>query len=175
MQANSKLTFGIDGSFDLLSMAFFEGESVIDSLYIEKGVFSSVLVSAFDRLVKRVSINILDIGSIYVTNGPGRYTSLRVVLSFIKGLFYDFKGPIYCVNSIDLIAANYKGDGCIYIMKKTAKSEIVHYYTTYPFVQRIEPNSNCQKFDGLPDIKNLFKINKILFQQCSLSNIKIIY
>jgi tRNA A37 threonylcarbamoyladenosine modification protein TsaB len=179
MQAHKQsnnITFAIDGSFESLSMAFFEGEFIIDSNFIEKAIHSVRIISTFDDLLKKTQLHISDIKTLYVTIGPGRYSSLRVTLSTIKGLFFDFLGSVYCVNTMDLIAANCPSSDCLFVSKKTSKGEITHYYSTIKIVQRLDKTSqNCYNCDCASDIKNLFRIDKKLFVKCNLSNIAPIY
>ncbi len=179
MQAKTQskiISFGVDGSFESLSMAFFEGESLKSSLFIEKAIHSIATVSVFDALLKETHLSFSDINNLYVTIGPGRYSSLRVILSIIKGLFFNFTGLVYCINTMDLVAAGYENDDCIYVAKKTSKGEIIHYYSTIPVVKRLDNYiQNCKKFDAAPNIKNMFRIDKQLFMPCSLSNIAVSY
>lgn len=179
MQVHSQsnnIAFAIDGSGETLSMAFFEGESLIDSIFIEKAIHSVRIISTFDALLKKINLHISDIKTLYVAIGPGRYSSLRVTLSTLKGLFFDFLYPVYCVNAMDLIAATCQDSDYIYISKKTSKGEIVYYYSTAKIVRRLDyTDKNCQNYDGVIDIKNLFKIDKKLFIKCSLSDVAPIY
>ena len=175
-QNNNNIAFAIDGSSESLSMAFFKDESLIDSIFIEKAIHSVAIISTFDALLKKNNLNLSDIKSLYVTIGPGRYSSLRVTLSTIKGLFFGFCGLVYCINSIDLIAANCYNKNSIVVIKKTSKGEIAQCYSVNEIVKRLDGcNKNYQKYNGFPDIKNLFRIDKNLFIKCSLSNIKLIY
>lgn len=179
MQAHNQsnnIAFAIDGSCESLSMAFFEGELLIDSIFIEKAIHSVRIISTFDTLLKKIQLDISNIKVIYTTIGPGRYSSLRVTLSTLKGLFFDFLGSVYCINTMDLIAANCLHNGCFSVSKKTSKGEITHYYSVDKFVQRLDKsNQNCYNCDGVSDMKNLFRIDKKLFVKCSLSSIVPIY
>ncbi|WP_158090469.1 hypothetical protein [Desulfurella amilsii] len=179
MQAHSQsnnIAFAIDGSGESLSMAFFEGELLIDSIFVEKAIHSVRIISTFDALLEKTQLHIFDIETLYVTIGPGRYSSLRVTLSAIKGLFFDFSGLVYCVNTMDLIAANCLHSDCLSVSKKTSKGEIMYYYNTNKIVKRLNNyNKNCQNCNGASDIKNLFRIDKKLFIKCSLSSIVPIY
>jgi len=173
---SSSISFAVDGSFESLSMAFFEGEFIVDSIFIEKAIHSVRIISTFDALLKKTHLNIYDIKTLYVTIGPGRYSSLRATLSTIKGLFFGFLGSVYCINTMDLIAANCMHRDCLSVGKKTSKGEITHYYDTTKFVQRLAiARQNCYKYDGISDVKNLFRIDKKLFIKCNLSNIVPIY
>ncbi|MGC8791548.1 MAG: hypothetical protein ACP5PO_08610 [Desulfurella sp.] len=173
---NNNIAFAIDGSCESLSMAFFRDESLIDSIFIEKAIHSVTIVSSFDTLLKKNNLSFSDIKILYVTIGPGRYSSLRVTLSTIKGLFFEFCGLVYCINSMDLIAASCMDSKCLAVMKKTFIGEIIQCYSINDIVKRLDNcNENCQNYNGLPDIKNLFRIDKNLFVKCSLQNIKPIY
>ncbi len=174
---SKNIAFGVDGSLESLSMAFFEGESLIDSFFIEKAIHSIVTVSAFDALLKKTHLNFSDINDLYITIGPGRYSSLRVTLSIIKGLFFNFTGLVYCINTMDLVAAGHANGDYIYVSKKTSKGEIIYYYNTIPVVKRLDGYAaqNCKKFDSAPNIKNMFRIDKQFFMPCSLSSIAVSY
>ncbi len=174
MQNN--IAFAIDGSCESLSMALFEGEALIDSVFIEKAIHSKMIISVFDSLLKKNGLSLSSINTLYTAIGPGRYTSLRVSLSVLKGLFFEFCGYLYCINTIDLIAASSNKYGCLSVSKRTSKGEIIQYYYVDEIVQRINDcNGDYQSIDGFADIKNLFKIDKCLFIKCNLSSIKPLY
>lgn len=173
---NKDIAFGIDGSCESLSMAFFEGEHLIDFYFVEKAIHSIAIVSAFDNLLKKTQLNFRDIKVLYLTIGPGRYSSLRVALSAIKGLFFDFSGLVYCVNTMDLIAAGCSQNDYVYVTKKTSKGDLTQYYSIKNFVKRLDArNKNAKECNTLPNIKNLFKIDRQFFTECELKSIKLIY
>lgn len=169
---NKDIAFGIDGSCESLSMAFFEGEHLIDFYFVGKAIHSITIVSAFDGLLKKTHINFRDIKILYLTIGPGRYSSLRVTLSAIKGLFFDFSGLVYCVNTMDLIAAGCSQNDYVSVTKKTSKGDLTQYYSVKNFVERLDTlNENTKECNALPDIKNLFKIDRQFFTECELTSI----
>ncbi len=100
------ISFVLDGSHRRVSLALFEGENLIyDVSMLSRSLHSKFLIDVVDFAFRSCGISVEDIGSVYCGIGPGRYTSLRVSVAFVKGLFFGKDVNVYAVNSLDLIAA----------------------------------------------------------------------
>lgn len=64
------------------------------------------LVPAVEFLLKATSKRVEELKAVFVAIGPGKFTGLRVGLSFAKGLAYALHIPIVGINSLDALAAN---------------------------------------------------------------------
>jgi tRNA threonylcarbamoyladenosine biosynthesis protein TsaB len=55
---------------------------------------------AIKELMREQDVNLQQIASIAVTEGPGSYTGLRVGMATAKGLCYALRKPLICVNTL---------------------------------------------------------------------------
>jgi tRNA threonylcarbamoyladenosine biosynthesis protein TsaB len=162
----------IDGSFDELSISVFEDrEQVYDLFLLSKNTHSKILVNVFDSVFKQLNITIDDINKLYCCIGPGRYTSLRVVLSTIKGMFFNKMEKVHGVSYLDLVASNFQSAFDFRTACKTSPSKV--YFADYRFengfIKRISDVAESDEqsaYDTPLEIasiststtKNLFKI-----------------
>lgn len=95
----------IDGSFEDINLSIFESKELVYDLHLHtKQTHSKILTDIFDYAFKSLSLNINDINTLYCCIGPGKYTSLRVTLATVKGMFFNKLEYVYGFNSLDLIA-----------------------------------------------------------------------
>ena len=78
------------------------------SLMPEKEALTSDLVSKLHEQVNAKKINLDDLDTILVSEGPGNYTGLRVGLSMVQALALTRNVQIYTFNSLDVIAETWR-------------------------------------------------------------------
>lgn len=101
------LEFAIDASSTLIDLTLFENGKVIFQMYSKpEKTHSQLLVNTVDFMLKATGFELDDIDTVYCVAGPGRHTSIRVVISTLKGLFFK-REEINCfrVNGLDLTAS----------------------------------------------------------------------
>ncbi|WP_118974580.1 tRNA (adenosine(37)-N6)-threonylcarbamoyltransferase complex dimerization subunit type 1 TsaB [Taibaiella koreensis] len=69
------------------------------------------------------------LNAIAVCAGPGSYTGIRVGLSTAKGLAFALEKPLMLFNHLDLLAAQYGGQGALVIALKARAGE--YFYARY--------------------------------------------
>ncbi len=130
------LEFAIDASGTLIDLTLFEnGEAIFQMFSKPKKTHSQLLVSTVDFMLKATGFELDDIDTVYCVAGPGRHTSIRVVISTLKGLFFK-REKLNCfrVNALDLTAS--------LINKKTRFRVVgeffskVAYFSDYEFDER---------------------------------------
>lgn len=100
------IQMAIDGSSNDISLSIFSDRELVYDLFIDsQNTHSKILVDIFDCALKALSLELNKIDNIYCCVGPGKYTSLRVTLSTLKGMFFDKTDCVYGVNLLDLIAS----------------------------------------------------------------------
>ncbi len=110
--------FAIDASGTLIDLTLFENGRAIFQMYsIPKKTHSQLLVNTVDFMLNATALGLDDIDTLYCVAGPGRHTSIRVVISTLKGLFFK-REKIDCfrVNALDLTAS---------VIDKQAKFRVV--------------------------------------------------
>lgn len=99
----------LDTSTNYLSIAIVDGCKTVAKLHKKADMMhSTLLVPMIDRLLKKASLKLSDIGCFAIGIGPGSFTGLRIGVATVKGLAYSTKKPIVAVPTFDAIAENAK-------------------------------------------------------------------
>ena len=95
----------LETSGEICSVCISYGNTVI-SLQESKERFShaSEVTILIEKALKSANLEMKDLDSVVVSNGPGSYTGLRVGLSVAKGLCFGLDIPMIAVNSLDALA-----------------------------------------------------------------------
>lgn len=81
------LTLAMDGSVKNVSVALFVEQQMLATCQEDSCDPSSLLISSLDSILKRGGVQLGDIKSLVFCHGPGSFTSLRVGLATLLGLF----------------------------------------------------------------------------------------
>ena len=138
------IEFAIDGSGTFIDLCLFEGGKPIFLMYSKPGkTHSQLLVDTVDFMLKTTDKTLEEIDCLYCVAGPGRHTSIRVVISTLKGLFFSRKDiKCYRVNTLDLVAATVKTVGVFRVVGEFFSSE--SYFSDYS----IEDNGEIRRLCG---------------------------
>jgi len=102
------IALSIDASFNAISMSFFKDNDIVYDMFVDsKETHSKAFVGLMDYALRAAALTLNDINELYCSIGPGNYTSLRVLVATIKGLFFQKNVNVHTVNTFDLIAAGY--------------------------------------------------------------------
>ena len=100
------MLLAIDTSTATIGLAIYDGSSVIGETAWTAGNHHTVtLAPAVLRLCESVDLNFEHIKGFGIALGPGSFTSLRVGLSFVKGMALGLNVPIIGVPTLDILAA----------------------------------------------------------------------
>src|ERR1700690_2518144 len=100
------ILFAVDTSTAQTGLALYDGSQVLAEMMWQSHQHHTVeLAPAFTELLKRTDKKVSDIEALGVAIGPGSFTSLRVGLSFVKGLALARKIPLIGIPSLDILAA----------------------------------------------------------------------
>ena len=100
------MLLAVDTSTTQTGLALFDGSQVLAEMMWQSHQHHTVeLAPALAELLKRAEVKISDIEALGVAIGPGSFTSLRVGLSFVKGLALARKLPVVGIPSLDILAA----------------------------------------------------------------------
>ena len=69
---------------------------------------SSRVLPKIKEALESVSLTVKDIDDIYVVNGPGSFTGIRVGVTIAKTLAWSLKKPIYTVSELSVLASGSK-------------------------------------------------------------------
>ncbi|WP_185852834.1 tRNA (adenosine(37)-N6)-threonylcarbamoyltransferase complex dimerization subunit type 1 TsaB [Blattabacterium cuenoti] len=115
--------------------------------HTDKHLHSEKLHTFIQYAIKISKININDLQSICVSQGPGSYTSLRIGVSAAKGLCYALGIPLLSLDSLTILSQKIEVQDGFLIPMIHAKSDF--FYTTLfnKYKKRLCPIS-IKKFDG---------------------------
>jgi len=82
---------GVQGSYKSFEIAIFQGEELIKIVGGDKIQASSDFVVYFQKILKDCGKNLKDLSFIAVDQGPGAFTSLRVIISTVNGIAFSKK------------------------------------------------------------------------------------
>ena len=101
------MLLAVDTSTSQIGLALYDGAQVLaESLWTTKTRHTVELAPAVAEMLAHTGVKIDEIKALAVAIGPGSFTSLRVGLSFIKGLAFARTLPTIGVNSLDVVAAS---------------------------------------------------------------------
>ena len=101
-----KLLLAIDTSTAQMGLALYDGAQVwAESLWRGSLRHTVSLAPALETMLARSDLSLEDIAALGVAKGPGSFTSLRVGVSFAKGLAFARNLPLIGIPSLDILAA----------------------------------------------------------------------
>ena len=71
------------------------------------GDMSTIIMPVIDEAFNKTNINIRDIDTIYVTNGPGSFTGIRIGLTIAKVMAWSLDIKIVPISSLELMASGF--------------------------------------------------------------------
>ena len=101
------MLLAIDTSTPQIGLALYDGAQVLaESLWTGKARHTMELAPAVAEMLARTGIKIEELKALGVATGPGSFTSLRVGISFVKGLALARSLPTVGINTLDVVAAS---------------------------------------------------------------------
>jgi tRNA threonylcarbamoyladenosine biosynthesis protein TsaB len=101
------MLLAVDTSTSQIGLALYDGAQVLaESLWTTKTRHTVELAPAVAEMLAHTGVKIDEIKALAVAIGPGSFTSLRVGLSFIKGLAFARTLPTVGINTLDVVAAS---------------------------------------------------------------------
>lgn len=94
----------LQSSYKVLSIGLCENEKIIDRFLESKLTPSASLVPHAMKLLARNELALRDISAIIVDQGPGAFSSLRVLLSTANALGFAIQLPLIGVDGLDALA-----------------------------------------------------------------------
>lgn len=156
----------IDTSSSDVSIAIIRDNKLIDKI-IENipNKHSIYTVSYIDQLIKKCNLNSKDINKIYVVNGPGSFTGIRIGVTIAKIYAYLSDIKIVPVSSLKQIAISKNYDLSLSILKANSNNYYIGLYDN-EYNEIIK-----EQFASTKEVKDI--INKYNPNIISNANIKI--
>jgi tRNA threonylcarbamoyl adenosine modification protein YeaZ len=141
---NKNIALAVEGSAaEHFSVSVFQDEKLLQEDFYHQPQFSEALIPAIDKILKKNHISKDSIKMIFSTNGPGSFTSIRVVLSSLMAIALALKIPFYTVDALKT-ASFITNDSQVLVALKAYKGE---FYTAF-FDEKKHPyqTTNIQLF-----------------------------
>ena len=107
-----QLILAIDSSQSSGSIALKSGDRVVYSANFDiKITHSETLMPAIDHAITFCGAAKKDLEAVYICNGPGSFTGLRIGLATAKGIAFGLNIPLYAFSSLQLCALPATGLG----------------------------------------------------------------
>ncbi len=99
------LELAFDASAKSASVSVVKDNNIVLSRSIDNGrTHSEELMPLIDSLLRGSGFSIGDIEKLYVANGPGSFTGIRIALSIAKSLAHALNIPVYPVSTLDALS-----------------------------------------------------------------------
>jgi tRNA threonylcarbamoyladenosine biosynthesis protein TsaB len=100
------MLLSIDTSTTQTGISLYDGAQVIaEAFWVSRAHHTQELAPALADLLVRTGLKMDEVKALGVAIGPGSFTSLRVGLSFVKGLALARKIPVVGIPTLDVVAA----------------------------------------------------------------------
>ena len=97
----------IQNTYTHVQMAICTPQAMSTPLLLDKTVASKECIPALEKLLKDNACSFDELSFIAVNQGPGPFTTLRVVISTVNGLSFARKIPLIGVNGLEAFAHEY--------------------------------------------------------------------
>jgi len=122
------LILALDTTQNSGSIALATGERLLYSAFFDIRItHSETLMPAIDHALKFCGAQPKDLRAVYVCQGPGSFTGLRIGLATAKGIAFGLGIPLYTYNSLELSALAASGLGRPILVAIDAKMKEVYY------------------------------------------------
>jgi len=83
------ISFGVQGSFQTLQVSIFQDDICLQTIVDDKTRASSQFLFLLEKILTKNKKNFSDISFIAADQGPGAFTSLRVILATLNGIAFS--------------------------------------------------------------------------------------
>jgi tRNA threonylcarbamoyl adenosine modification protein YeaZ len=113
-ESDSQLVLGIESAIAGGSIAFFRGAVRLASWMGENKLSGAEeILPTIDRLLRELSRDISDVGTIVVSTGPGSFTGIRVVISSVLGLKASTRARCLGLTAFQAVASSAEVQECV--------------------------------------------------------------
>lgn len=98
----------IQNTYDQVQMAIGDDRANLGQIIcLDKTVASKECMSTLDQLLRQNSVSLSSLSFIAVNQGPGPFTTLRVVISTVNGLSFSTGIPLVGINGMQALSCEY--------------------------------------------------------------------
>lgn len=97
----------VQNTYNDIEMALFNGATLLDTASIPKAQASSLILPTLDELLKRNKTALTELSFLAVNQGPGPFTTLRVVIASVNGISFANQIPLVGVDALHAFLNEY--------------------------------------------------------------------
>ncbi|HXW86431.1 MAG TPA: tRNA (adenosine(37)-N6)-threonylcarbamoyltransferase complex dimerization subunit type 1 TsaB [Candidatus Bathyarchaeia archaeon] len=97
----------IQSTYHAVEMALYHERTYLDSVSLEKTIASKSLISSLEHLLERNNKKYEDLSFFAVNQGPGPFTTLRVVIATANGLSFASGIALFGINALQALIEEY--------------------------------------------------------------------
>jgi tRNA threonylcarbamoyladenosine biosynthesis protein TsaB len=97
----------IQHTYDGIEFALFRGQAILEQQALSKFHASAQLIPTLSAMLERHGITLSDLVFIAAHQGPGPFTTLRVVIATINGIAFAHNTPLVGVNGLEAFLREY--------------------------------------------------------------------
>lgn len=98
----------IQNTYQQVELAVCKNGTITDSVYIPKIHASKLIISSLSALLSKNNLSLHELSCIGVNQGPGPFTTLRVVIATVNGLAYATQIPLIGIDALQAIISEHK-------------------------------------------------------------------
>ncbi len=100
------MILAVDTSTSQIGVALYDGARILaEHLWVSQARHTVELAPAVEKMLQQTGLAVAQVTALGVALGPGSFTSLRVGLSFVKGLAISRNLPLIGIPTLDVVAA----------------------------------------------------------------------
>jgi tRNA threonylcarbamoyladenosine biosynthesis protein TsaB len=93
----------VQSTYELVQVGLFDGSRLIYTHALDKKEASALLIPTIDTLTSAAKIQIQDCECAIINQGPGPFTTLRIVIATMNGISFATGLPLVGVNALDAL------------------------------------------------------------------------
>lgn len=154
----------IDAATKGLGIAVVDDDKLLATASLNVGkTHSQRLLPLIDDLMREGGLDINDIDLVAVTVGPGSFTGLRIGISTAKAIAYALKTKIIGVKTIDALAHNCLGLGCLICPILDARRNEVYFGIYDQYGNVLHQIDSAEPLILAKHIKEFYPDNEVIF------------
>lgn len=103
---NNRMKLALETSTNICSVALADDAGTVNEKRTEQqGKHSEMLFQFIEELMSDHNLEVSELESVWISEGPGSYTGLRIGASAVKGLLFQTSVPLYTVNTLASFAS----------------------------------------------------------------------
>ena len=167
----------LDTSSDILVLSLIKDNSVIDTIKLESAKTHSIYaVDTLKKIIEENNLTPNDIDKVFVVNGPGSFTGIRIGVTIAKTFCYALDKDITPISSLKMKILGF--DGFDYYVSLIKDKRDLYYLGIYDknyntiseeLISENEMNEKINNLDG-----NIKKIESSLDTEFDLDILKIV-